>query len=81
MNSCPNCKASFIGGVLPEHMREGYSPPYFWMRHIGIDGGRMGIYDGIVAYRCPDCHHEFPRNKSKWAKEMFLKYQNAMQEK
>lgn len=33
---------------------------------IGIDGGYMGIYDGIVAFRCPDCGHECPRNKSEW---------------
>lgn len=36
--------------------------------------GRMGIYDGVVAYHCPDCHQDSPRGKDPWAKEMFSKY-------
>jgi hypothetical protein len=26
-----------------------------YSRMIGIDGGRLGIYDGVIAWTCPDC--------------------------
>jgi hypothetical protein len=73
MDNCPKCKVSFRGDPIPDIDR-----PYFagshWRREIGIDGGYIGIYDGIVAMRCPDCKHEFPRNNSKWALDLFDKY-------
>lgn len=49
-----------------------------WRREIGIDGGYMGIYDGIVAVRCPDCLEEFPRGSEPWALELFEKYKEAV---
>lgn len=49
-----------------------------WRREIGIDGGYLGVYDGIVALRCPDCGEEFPRDNSKWALEMFEKYKELI---
>ncbi len=71
--NCPNCKNDLTGDLIPEDIRHNYSETH-WHREIGIDGGYMGIYDGIVALLCPDCLHEFPRNESKWALEMFEKY-------
>jgi len=81
MDNCPNCKNSWIGGEIPENIREHYAPPYRWKREIGIDGGRFGIYDGIVAYQCPDCNKEFPRADTPWALEMFIKYQTRKDSK
>ena len=80
MDNCPNCGASFIGGPIPEDIREHYASATHWRREIGIDGELLGIYDGVVAIRCPDCAHEFPQNGSKWALEMFDKYINMKNE-
>jgi len=71
---CPKCRASFVGEKIPADIADQYSGTHF-MRCIGIDGGRLGVYDGIVAWMCPECHHEFPRNKHKWGMKMFEKYQ------
>ena len=38
----------------------------------------MGVYDGIVAIRCPDCLEEFPRDSEPWSLEMFEKYKEAV---
>lgn len=73
MNNCPKCNTSWIGGEIPEDIRHYYSVTH-WRREIGIDGGRLGIYDGIVAIRCPDCGEEFPRSNAPLALEMFEKY-------
>lgn len=77
MDNCPKCNTSFIGGPIPEDIAHHYSDTH-WKREIGIDGGAMGVYDGIVAYHCPDCGHEFPRNDSKWALELFNEYKEKM---
>lgn len=77
MDSCPKCKSSWKGELIPKKDRKHYSGTHF-MRSIGIDGGYMGIYDGMVAIRCPDCHADFPRDKSQWGKEMFDKYLKAI---
>lgn len=79
MDNCPGCNISFIGDPIPERIRHEYAGTH-WRKEIGIDGGMMGIYDGIVAYQCPKCSHEFPVNDSKWAKEMFDKYRKAKYE-
>lgn len=42
---------------------------------LWIDGGRAGIYDGVVAIQCQQCGHEFPRSDHEWAKDMFRRYQ------
>jgi hypothetical protein len=76
MDNCPKCKVSWIGEKIPDDIVHHYSGDGYWRREIGIDGGRMGIYDGIVAIQCPDCKEEFPRNTSSWALEMFDKYIN-----
>jgi hypothetical protein len=80
MDNCPNCKSSWIGEPIPEVLRQHYGDETHWRREINIDGGYMGIYDGIVAVICPDCKEEFPRNDSSWALEMFKKYQEAVNE-
>lgn len=78
MDKCPKCQASWIGGPIPEELRQYYSEPYHWKREIGIDGGRMGIYDGIVAIRCPDCTENFPVSNHKVHLEMFEKYKKLL---
>lgn len=74
MNNCPKCNSNWIGGEIPEDIREHYSPPYHWKREIGIDGIYVGIYDGVVAIMCPDCKEVMPRNNQPWGLEMFDKY-------
>lgn len=76
MNNCPKCNVSLQGDPIPKDLQDLYLASHYG-RQIGIDGGYMGIYDGIVAIRCPDCDHEWPRDNSGWAKEMFEKYQKA----
>jgi hypothetical protein len=45
------------GAEIPEEHRHYYEPETtHFSRMIGIDGGRLGIYDGVVAWVCPDCH-------------------------
>lgn len=72
-DNCPKCGVSFIGELIPEESREFFGGSTNFRREIGIDGGRAGIYDGIVAWRCPDCDHEWAR-AGKWGEEMFDKY-------
>lgn len=56
---CPNCKADFDGGPIPEDIREHYSPPYRWSRKRGIVD-LMG-YDGVSWWQCPDCQYTWKR--------------------
>lgn len=77
MKNCPKCKADFRGKGIPAKDRDLFGDKTHFSRLIGIDGGRLGIYDGILAYRCPDCCHEFPRGDSGWALELFDKYNNS----
>lgn len=49
-----------------------------WGRQLGVDGGFLGIYDGIVAEQCPDCGVYQPRNDSPWALDLFNKYMKAV---
>lgn len=74
---CPHCKASLVGDPIPDNIKQHYDGTH-WKREIGIDGGRMGIYDGVVAYQCPDCKEYFPRGAATWAMEMFNKFLKVM---
>jgi|GEM_PF-3104491 hypothetical protein len=74
MSNCPVCKVSWIGEEIPLDIREHYSPPYHWYRQIGIDGGLLGIYDGVVAYQCPDCKAYVPVSESSSAKNLFSEF-------
>jgi len=56
-DACPSCGASFDGGPIPENIRQHYGPPYRWSRRIAIVDRDL---DRCVAYRCPDCAHEWP---------------------
>lgn len=76
MNNCPHCNTNLIGDPIPEDIVENYSGTH-WRREIAIDGGWAGIYDGVVAYRCPDCAGEWPRSDSDWAKELFRRYKDG----
>lgn len=77
LDNCPKCKSNWIGEPIPADIVKHYSGTH-WKREIGIDGGYMGIYDGIVAYQCPDCKEYIPRNNSGWAMEMFNKFMKQM---
>jgi hypothetical protein len=71
--NCPSCKTSLVGDPIPADIAHHYVGTH-WKREIGIDGGYMGIYDGTVAYRCPDCDHEFPVSEHPVHIQMFQKY-------
>ena len=79
MDNCPKCHSSWIGEKIPEDIANHYSGTH-WKREIGIDGGFIGVYDGIVALKCPDCSEEFPRNESNRALEMFDRYKKVRKE-
>lgn len=76
MNNCPVCKSSWVGDKIPENIAHNYAGTH-WGREIGIDGGALGIYDGIVAYWCPDCGNCVPKGKSEWAIELFNRFIEA----
>ena len=73
-DKCPLCGSDWQGEPIPEDIKHHYAPPYFFRRVIGIDGGSMGIYDGIVAYQCPDCKEYIPRANTQLALELFDKF-------
>jgi hypothetical protein len=73
LDNCPKCNTSFIGDPIPDDIIENYAGTH-WRREIGIDGGMMGIYDGVVAWECPDCKHQFPVSDHPIHQEMFQKY-------
>jgi predicted RNA-binding Zn-ribbon protein involved in translation (DUF1610 family) len=75
--NCPKCGVSWLGDPIPKEHEHSYSGTHY-LRYIGIDGGYMGIYDGIVAIRCPDCGEDFPRANTGWALEMFSKYKDEV---
>jgi hypothetical protein len=77
MDNCPVCKSSFIGEKIPDDIKHHYVGTH-WRKEIAIDGGFLGIYDGTVAVRCPECESEFPRDESKWALDIFLKYKSIV---
>lgn len=74
---CPHCGANWDGKDIPEDIREHYKGTK-WGRQIGVDGGRLGIYDGIVALQCPDCGKYSPRDDSEWALKVFNKFMEAL---
>jgi hypothetical protein len=80
MNSekCPKCGVSFQGAEIPETDKEFFGQSTHFSRLIGIDGSHMGIYDGVVAHKCPDCDFVFPRSDCDWGMLLFEKYQTAI---
>ena len=73
MDNCPKCNTNWVGDEIPEDIVSSCAGTH-WKREIGIDGGFLGIYDGIVAVQCPDCKETMPRNNSSWALEMYNYY-------
>jgi len=71
---CPNCKVDLDGGSIWEHFFNEYKDEkeadriaemYGATRTTGQWGREIGIYDQekdrTVAFRCPDCGHEWGR--------------------
>lgn len=79
MDNCPKCNTNWIGGVIPADIAHHYSGTHY-RREIGIDGGYIGVYDGLVAIQCPDCKEYFPISKHPVHKEMFNKFINYNEE-
>ena len=77
-DNCPKCESSFIGEPIPAKDVDFFGGKTHFRREIGIDGGMMGIYDGIVAYKCPDCGYLFPIDSSSGGKVLFNSYINLI---
>ena len=75
LDNCPRCTASFIGKKIPKKLQKDYGTTH-WRNEIGIDGGYIGIYDGVVAYRCHKCDYTFPRSNHPVDVELYTKYMN-----
>ena len=73
---CPHCGANWDGADIPKESQQYYGGSTKFGRQIGIDGGYMGIYDGVVAWECPDCNKFSPRGDSEWAMELFERFSN-----
>jgi len=78
-DTCPGCAKSWVGEKIPDSIAKHYSGTH-WKREIYIDGGYMGIYDGAIAARCPDCFQEFPVSDSKFHLEKFKQYKGLFEE-
>lgn len=64
-DTCPACGANLQGSPIPqEHIDKGcYSPgSTHYSRRIGIYDMER---DRTVAWHCPDCGHEWPRDTMK----------------
>lgn len=66
-HSCPSCSASFVGAAIPEaSIQMGWYPktcndckkPNHFSRVQGIYDWHLDL---TVAWRCPDCQHEWSR--------------------
>jgi hypothetical protein len=54
---CPKCNADLQGDPIPEKSRHLYGATHFSRRMALYDQGR----DRTVAFKCPDCGHEWAR--------------------
>ena len=54
----PNCHANLQGDEIPEDAREHYGGKTHYRRTIAIYNAQE---DRTVAWRCPDCGHEWER--------------------
>lgn len=57
LSNCPNCGVSLIGDKIPDDIAHYYSSS-FYKREIGIEDPL--VYDGIIAWKCPDCKYQWP---------------------
>jgi len=53
---CPVCGANFIGAEIPWEQRKYYGSQTHFLRVVAIEER-----DRIVAWKCPDCGHTWPR--------------------
>jgi hypothetical protein len=56
---CPKCRANLIGDPIPEEDREVFGGSTHFIRTIGLED--PAIYDGVYAWKCPDCGYEWMR--------------------
>ena len=56
---CPECKADWRGHHIPAMWRKMYKSRTHFSRLISIYGLDV---DRSIAWRCPDCDAEFPKN-------------------
>jgi hypothetical protein len=59
--TCPHCKVSLQGAVIPEASRHWYGTATYYRREIGVE--IPSVYDGMLYFQCPDCGgcwHRFP---------------------
>ena len=54
---CPSCGVQFQGDPIPEKDQESFGATHF-SRKIGVYSRER---DRTVAWRCPDCGHEWSR--------------------
>lgn len=47
---------------------------------VHIDGGFIGVYDGVVAIRCLSCNNYFPREDNDWAENLFERFMEKLSE-
>ena len=57
--NCPNCGVSWVDRPIPDEQLEVFSGKFF-LRIIGMYSLAQ---DRTVAYMCPDCKKEFPREE------------------
>lgn len=57
---CPACNADFTGEPIPEESRHHYGDATHFSRVIGVYDYDL---DRTVAWECPDCQHQWPRNR------------------
>jgi len=77
-DTCPHCKVSWQGDPIPADIVHHYAGTHY-DREIGIDGGLLGLYDGTVAWLCPDCKKTSPRSEEPWGRELYEKYLDAVE--
>lgn len=56
---CPFCHSSLKGEEIPFEEREAFGGITHFSRLIGIEIPRK--YDGVLAWKCPDCLHTWDR--------------------
>lgn len=60
LDACPHCGASLNGAPIPEEQQDVFGGTHF-RREIGIEV--LGVYDGVLYWKCPDCDgtwHRWP---------------------
>lgn len=56
--TCPSCRIDFRGKEIPPADRRSYGHETHFSRVIGIYSDEA---DATIAWKCPDCGHEWPR--------------------